>query len=59
MILKEFIKKLEKIAKKHGDDTKVVMADNIPVVNPIFSKNYSNIKSVIITDEEEEAIDFC
>ena len=50
MKLKNFIQKLENIAKKHGDDAEVVMADNIPVVNPVFSKNYSNIKSVIITD---------
>ena len=50
MKLKNFIQKLENIAKKHGDDAEVVTADNIPVVNPVFSKNYSNIKSVIITD---------
>ena len=53
MELKNFIEKLEKIAKKHGDDSKVVMADNIPVVNPVFCKeNYFNDKVVVITDEE-------
>jgi len=43
------VKKLENIAKKYGDDAEVVMADNISVANPVF-KNYSNVKSVIITD---------
>lgn len=52
MKLKKFIQKLEMIAKKHGDDIKVVMADNIPIVNPVFSKKYPDEKSVIITDEE-------
>lgn len=52
MKLKEFIQKLEKIAKKHGDDVRVIMADNIPVINPIFSKEYPDKKNVIITDEE-------
>ena len=53
MKLKEFIEKLEKIAKEYGDDTKVVMADNIPVVNPVFIKsNHFDEKVVVITDEE-------
>lgn len=52
MKLKKFIEKLEIIAKKHGDDAKVIMADNIPVVNPVFSKEYPNGKNVIITDQE-------
>lgn len=50
MELKKFIKKLEIIAKKHGDDAKVIMADNIPVVNPVFSRKYPNRKNVVITD---------
>jgi len=50
MKLKEFIQKLERIAKKHGDDTKVIMADNIPVINPVFSKKYPGKKNVVITD---------
>jgi len=52
MKLKEFIKKLERIAKEYGDDTKVIMADNIPVVNPVFSKKYPDGKNVIITDQK-------
>ena len=53
MKLKEFIEKLERIAEKKGDDVKVVMADNIPVVNPVFlEKNYFDEKVVVITDEE-------
>ena len=52
MKLKKFIEELEKIAKEYGDDTKVVMADNIPVVSPIFSRKYQDGKNVIITDEE-------
>ena len=52
MKLKKFIEKLKKIEKKYGDSTRVIMADNIPVVNPVFSNKYPNKKSVIITDEE-------
>ncbi|MCG2700280.1 hypothetical protein L6274_04490 [Candidatus Parcubacteria bacterium] len=52
MKLREFIEKLEKIAKKCGDDARVVMADNVPVVAPIFSEKYSDKKNIVITDEE-------
>ncbi len=52
MKLNFFIEKLERIAQKHGNDTRVVMADNIPVVNPAFSEKHPNKKSVVITDEE-------
>ena len=52
MKLKKFIEKLEKMAKEYGDDAKVIMADNIPVVNPVFSKEYPDGKNVIITDEK-------
>ena len=52
MKLKEFIKKLEKIAKEYGDDAKVIMADNIPVVSPVFSRKYPNKKNVVITDQK-------
>ncbi len=52
MKLKKFIQKLENIAKKHGDDAEVIMADNIPVVNPVFSEKYPDKKNVVITDEE-------
>jgi len=36
--------------KRYGDDAEVIMADDIPVVNPVFSELYSNKKSIIITD---------
>ncbi len=52
MKLKKFIKKLEKIAGKYGDNAEVVMADNIPVVNPVFRENCPDDKKVVITDEE-------
>ena len=52
MKLKNFIEKLEKIAKEYGNDTKVIMADNIPVINPVFSKEYPNKKNVVITDKK-------
>ena len=53
MTLKEFIKKLEKIAKEHGISAQVVMADNILVVEPVFSNEYYG-KRVIITDQNED-----
>jgi len=52
MKLKEFIKKLERIAEKYGDDTKVIMADNISVVSPVFSRKYPDKKNVVITDRK-------
>lgn len=52
MKLKSFIQKLEKLSEKHGDGTEVVMADNIPVANPVFLENYLDKKIVAITDEE-------
>lgn len=51
MKLKIFIEKLEEIRKKYGDDKEVVMADSIPVVDPIFSDKYYG-GSVVITDRE-------
>lgn len=52
MKLKIFIQELEKLSEKHGDDTEVIMADNVPIINPVFSENYPNKKSVVITDEK-------
>jgi hypothetical protein len=52
MKLKEFIQKLKNLAKKHGNDAEVIMADNIPVVSPVFSKKYPDGKNVVIIDEE-------
>jgi len=51
MRLKEFIKKLKEIAEEHGDTVEVVMADNIPVVEPAFLKSFPD-KKVVITDEK-------
>lgn len=50
MKLKEFIEKLKKIEKEQGEDLEVIMADNIPVVEPVFSDKYYG-KKVVITDE--------
>ena len=52
MKLKKFLEKLEDIKEKYGDKIEVVMADNIPVVEPIFSAEYPNGKNVIITDKK-------
>ncbi|MFA6974121.1 MAG: hypothetical protein WC238_05290 [Parcubacteria group bacterium] len=51
MKLKDFIFGLEKIKKEHGEDMQVVMADNIAVVEPVFSDNFLGEK-VIITDQK-------
>lgn len=50
MNLKAFIKLLEDIAREHGDSLKVIMADAIPVVEPVFSDKYK-VPSVVITDQ--------
>lgn len=38
MKLKRFIKLLEEIKKKHRKEVEVIMANNIPVVEPVFFK---------------------
>ncbi|MFA6171628.1 MAG: hypothetical protein WCW77_03155 [Patescibacteria group bacterium] len=50
MKLKDFIKKLKTIEKTQGGNCEVIMADNIPVVSPIFSESYQSKKKVVITD---------
>lgn len=50
MRLRNFINELNKLAKKYGDKMEVVTADNIPIVDPVFSKDYPSKKKVIITD---------
>ena len=50
MKLKIFIKKLKKIEKNEGGNIKVFMADNIPVVEPVFLKTHFDKKIVVITD---------
>lgn len=51
MKLRIFIEKLEEIKKEHGEDLEVIMADNIPVVNPVFTDKYFNEERVVITDQ--------
>jgi len=51
MMIKDFIRKLEKIAGENGDDAEVIMADNISVVDPIYSIKYPHGHNVIITDK--------
>jgi len=53
MILKEFIKKLEEIANKHGTYAEVVMADNILVVNPVCMEIYPRHKKVVVITDQE------
>ncbi|MFY9457508.1 MAG: hypothetical protein WAP23_01070 [Candidatus Spechtbacterales bacterium] len=53
MKLERFIKKLEKLAEKYGGNLEVIMADNAPVVDPIFSLCYPGRENVVITDEEQ------
>ena len=51
MKLKTFIQKLEKISNKYGNDTEVILADNVSISNSVFSKKYPSGKSVVITDK--------
>ena len=51
MKLNKFIEKLEEIRKEHGGNLDVIMADNIPVVNPVFTDKYFNKEKVVITDQ--------
>ena len=53
MELKEFVQRLNKLSEKYGDDTEVIMADNMPVVNPIYSNNYPSKSSIVITDTKQ------
>ena len=43
--------KIKKSQWKIFEDTEVIMADNIFVVNPVFSSKYNDKKAVVITDE--------
>ena len=52
MKLDKFIKKLQEIKRREGDNIEVVMADNIPVVSPVFFENFVDRKVVVITDEK-------
>jgi hypothetical protein len=52
MKLKKFIKILKKIEREHGENLELVMADNIPVVEPLFLDNLVGRKVVVITDQK-------
>ena len=52
MKLKEFIKRLKEIEKNQGSNIEVIMADNIPVVEPVFFDDFVNRKVVVITDQK-------
>ena len=52
MKLKKFIKNLERIKNRYGDDLEVTMADYIPVPKPVFLSNKYFGKKVVITDKE-------
>lgn len=52
MKLNKFIQKLIEIKEKEGDNMEVVMADNIPVVEPVLFKNILDEKVIVITDQK-------
>jgi hypothetical protein len=52
MKLKDFIKQLQSIADKKGSDLDVVMADNLPVVNPFFADKYIVSKPVVVITDQ-------
>jgi len=51
MKLKKFIEKLEEIKREQGENLQVIMADDIPIVVPVFSDEYGD-KKVVITDQK-------
>ncbi|MFH0930107.1 MAG: hypothetical protein V1814_02535 [Candidatus Moraniibacteriota bacterium] len=51
MKLKNFIEKLEEISREHGEESEVIMADDIAVIEPVFSDQYGG-KKVVITDQK-------
>ena len=52
MNLKKIIKYLKIIQKIHGDDMKVIMADFIPVVEPILLNSHNGELYVVMTDKK-------
>jgi len=52
MELDKFIKKLQGIQSKHGDSIEVLMADGLPIVDPVYLKDFFNEMAVIITDRK-------
>ena len=51
MRLNDFIQKLKNIEIVHGGHLEVIMADNISVIDPVFSDKYKGRK-VVITDQK-------
>ena len=52
MELKKFIKELQEISRQYGENTEVIMADYIPVVEPIFLSDKYLGDKVVITDKK-------
>ncbi|MES2315089.1 MAG: hypothetical protein V4524_04115 [Patescibacteria group bacterium] len=52
MTLNEFINKLEMIAKEHGGSDEVVMADFIPIVDPVYVDGFIFGRKIVITDQD-------
>ena len=47
MKLKKFIENLEDISREHGEELEVIMADNIAVIEPVFSDQYGGKKRML------------
>lgn len=54
MRLYEFIEKLQKLQKEHGDDPILTMADFIEIAEPLFVATNDGPGVIVITDEAEE-----
>jgi len=52
MKLENFINQLKNIEKKKGDSMQVMMADCMPVVEPVISLDRKGRKCVVITDKK-------
>ena len=52
MKLREFLKKLKRIEKERGGHIKVVMADGIPIVDPVYLESFIDQQAVVITDQK-------
>ncbi|MFA5386727.1 MAG: hypothetical protein WC297_03635 [Candidatus Paceibacterota bacterium] len=51
MKLKNFIAQLNEIARERGDALGVIMADDVPVISPVFSAGYPGGEKVVVTDK--------
>lgn len=52
MTLNQFIKKLEKISEEHGSAIRVVMADDILVVDPVYCEAYGRHGNVVVITDQ-------